>query len=384
MHKHTAQVVSRRDYEMKNDDNVMVNRSSDEAVDITRLDSFLRTHLNDDKMLDDAANTGNANLSVERFTQGYSNLTYLLRIGQRELVLRRPPVGANIKSGHDMAREYQLLTNLYPIYPKVPRTILYSDDLTILGAPFYIMERVKGIILQKDPPANLTLNPPTLERLSHAFIENLATIHNLDYATTDLKNLARAGSYVERQITGWLDRYTKAKTDDLPTIERVGRWLADHHLPDSGSSLIHNDYKYDNLMLDRSDLARIIAVLDWEMATIGDPLMDLGTTLAYWVQPDDPIELQSATAGITNWPGNFNRTQLAEQYALHSGRTISNIVFYYVYGLFKIAVIVQQIYARYKKGFSSDTRFGQLHLFVQALGITASQAIEKDRIDQLI
>jgi len=355
----------------------------DKAMNIPNLYHFLRTHLDNNTILGSTDNPDSANFSVERFTQGYSNLTYLLHIGQRELVLRRPPIGANIKSGHDMAREYQLLTGLHPIYSKIPRAVLYSDDITVLGAPFYIMERMHGIVLQKEPPAHITLTPPTMERLSHAFIKNLAVIHSLDYATTDLKKMARVGSYVERQITGWLDRYARAKTDDLPTIERVGSWLDEHRIPDSGSSLIHNDYKYDNLMLDASDLSQIVAVLDWEMATIGDPLMDLGTTLAYWVQPDDPPELQAARMGLTNLPGNLDRTQLVHQYTLHSGREVKEIVFYYVYGLFKVAVILQQLYARYKKGVASDARFALLPQLIQATGITASRAIDKNRIDQL-
>lgn len=357
------------------DDNTTIKTGADEALNLTRLYEFVRTHI--DYTLE------SANFSVERFTQGYSNLTYLLHLDRRELVLRRPPIGANVKSGHDMAREYKLLTGLYPIYPKVPRAVLYSDDLSVLGAPFYIMERVQGIVLQKKPPAGMTLNATIMEQISRAFIENMVVIHGLDYMKTDLKNMARPGSYVERQIIGWLDRYARAKTDDLPDIERAGRWLAEYRLPDSASSLIHNDYKYDNLMLDASDLSHIVAVLDWEMATIGDPLMDLGTTLAYWVQPDDPAEFQAASMGLTNLPGNFSRTQLVHEYALRSGREVNNVVFYYVYGLFKNAVIVQQIYARYKKGLTSDARFGQLPLLIQAEGIAAVQAIEKNRIDQL-
>ncbi|GAC1368472.1 MAG: phosphotransferase family protein [Ktedonobacteraceae bacterium] len=361
------------------DDKVSTDKSklvqSDAALDIDRLADFLRTHF--DNAFDAAS------FSVERFTQGYSNLTYLLHIGERELVLRRPPIGATIKSGHDMAREYRLLSGLYPIYPKVPRAVLYSDDLSVLGAPFYIMERVKGVVLQREPPAGLALSPETMEQISRAFIENMVVIHELDYTTTELKSFARPGSYVERQISGWLDRYQKAKTDDLPELERAGRWLASYHLPDAGSSLIHNDYKYDNLMLDPDNLAHIVAVLDWEMATIGDPLMDLGTSLAYWVQQDDPAELQAARMGMTNRPGNFSRPQLVHEYALRSGREAGEIVFYYVYGLFKIAVIAQQIYARYKKGVASDERFAQLPRLIQAEGITAVQAIEKNRIDQL-
>lgn len=322
-------------------------------------------------------------LTVEQFPSGYSNLTYLLRAGDRELVLRRPPLGVKIKTAHDMSREYRILSGLCAVYPKVPRPLLYCSDESVVGAPFYIMERVTGIILRAQPPKGLTLTPDIMRRLSEAFIDNLVDIHAVDYAAAGLKEMGRPAGYVERQIRGWTERYQRARTDDIPDIERVARWLDDHKPPESGAALIHNDYKYDNLVLDPTDLSHIKAVLDWEMATIGDPLMDLGTTLGYWIDPDDPDELQAWRFCLTTLPGSLNRHGLVERYATKSGRDVSNVLYYYVYALFKIAVIVQQIYVRYRRGFSRDERFAGLIDYVRVLGRTAVLALQKRRIDRL-
>jgi aminoglycoside phosphotransferase (APT) family kinase protein len=234
-----------------------------------------------------------APLIVEQFPAGFSNLTYLLRSGDRELVLRRPPVGAKIKTAHDMSREYRILSHLYPVYPKVPRPLLFCDDESILGAPFYVMERVTGIILRAQRPTGVDLAPALMRRLSQAFIENLAEIHELDYQAAGLGELGSPQGYVQRQVEGWTKRYFNARTDDVPTIENLAEWLHQNLPTDSERpGLIHNDYKYDNLVLDPNDLGRVIAVLDWEMATIGDPLMDFGTSLGYWVETNDPEEWQ--------------------------------------------------------------------------------------------
>ncbi|HEU4931080.1 MAG TPA: phosphotransferase family protein, partial [Pyrinomonadaceae bacterium] len=219
-----------------------------------------------------------APLTVEQFPAGFSNLTYLLRSGDRELVLRRPPVGAKIKTAHDMSREYRILSHLYPVYPKVPRPLLFCDDESILGAPFYVMERVTGIILRAQRPTGIDLAPALMRRLSQAFIENLAEIHELDYQAAGLGELGSPQGYVKRQVEGWTKRYFNARTDDVLAIENLAGWLQQNLPADSERpGLIHNDYKYDNLVLDPDDLGRVIAVLDWEMATIGDPLMDFGT-----------------------------------------------------------------------------------------------------------
>jgi aminoglycoside phosphotransferase (APT) family kinase protein len=320
-------------------------------------------------------------LLVQQFPSGYSNLTYLLQFGERELVLRRPPFGAKIKTAHDMAREYRILAGLINIYPKVPRPLLYCDDESIVGAPFYVMERVKGVILRAKPPAGINLSPELMRRLSESCIDNLVAIHRSDYVNAGLSDLGKPEGYVERQIRSWMQRYQNARTDDIPEIENVITWLNANMPAESGVALIHNDYKYDNLVLNPNDFSNIIAVLDWEMATIGDPLMDLGTTLAYWIEPDDPPEMQMF--GLTALPGNLNRAQLVERYSEARGLEISPFVFYYVYGLFKIAVIGQQIYHRYKQGLTQDKRFAPLIHLVRACGKMAALAIAKNRITRL-
>jgi aminoglycoside phosphotransferase (APT) family kinase protein len=349
-----------------------------EELDADKLAAYLRQHV--PGLQDSAA------LQVEQFPSGHSNLTYLLRVGERELVLRRPPFGAKIKTAHDMGREYLILSRLADVYAKVPRVLAYCEDEAVLGAPFYVMERLKGIILRASAPRGLELPPGLMRALSENFIANLVEIHRVDYQAAGLGDLGRPAGYVRRQIEGWTQRYVNARTDDIPDIERVAAWLADHTPPDADSAgaLIHNDYKYDNLVLSPDDPASIIGVLDWEMATIGDPLMDLGTSLGYWVDPGDPPELQTLRFGLTTLPGNLNRHDLAQRYAQQSGRDISNILFYYVYALLKIAVIVQQIFARYKAGFTQDERFARLIDAVWALGQTAVLAIDKRRIDDLV
>ncbi|MCI0398314.1 MAG: phosphotransferase family protein [Chloroflexi bacterium] len=338
-----------------------------EELDGERLEAYLRERL-----------PGvSGRLEVEQFPRGYSNLTYLLRLGERELVLRRPPFGANVKGGHDMNREYTILSHLAPVYPKAPRPLLYCDDEAVLGAPFYVMERLRGVILRPHLPAGMAPPPPLMARIATALVDNLAVLHAIDYQAAGLGELGRPEGYVERQIQGWAQRYAKARTDDVPEMERAAGWLAEHRPPESGAALIHNDYKYDNVVLDPADWSRIIGVLDWEMATVGDPLMDLGTALGYWVEPADPPEIQALQLSPTTLPGNPPRAEVVEQYARRSGRDVSNVRFYYVYGLFKVAVIVQQIYYRYKMGYTQDPRFADLILAVRAFGRTAGRAIEQ-------
>lgn len=353
-----------------------------EELDAGELAIYLREHIPDLKVP--------APLEVEQFPSGHSNLTYMLRIGERELVLRRPPFGAKIKTAHDMGREYQILSRLAGVYAKAPRVLAYCEDEAVLGAPFYVMERLKGIILRGSAPKGLELAPALMHALSENFVDNLVEIHRVDYQAAGLGDLGRSAGYVRRQIEGWTQRYINARTDDIPDVEHVAAWLAEHTPPqvgapdaDAGGALIHNDYKYDNLVLAPDDLSRIIGVLDWEMATLGDPLMDLGTSLGYWVDAGDPPELQAFRFGLTTLPGNLNRRELAQRYALLSGRDVSNILFYYVYALLKIAVIVQQIYARYKAGFTKDERFARMIDAVRVLGKTAVLAIDKRRIDDL-
>lgn len=312
-------------------------------------------------------------LVIEQFPRGFSNLTYLLRLGARELVLRRPPLGANIKTAHDMQREYRILRALVDVYPKVPRPLLYCDDPSVIGAPFYVMARVPGVILRTQPPRGMTLGPELMRAVSEALVDTLVELHAVDYVAAGLGDLGRPEGYVARQVHGWIGRYQNARTDDLPDMEATAAWLVAHQPPDGGATLIHNDFKYDNLVLDPQDPTRVLAVLDWEMATIGDPLMDLGTTLAYWIEAGDAPELQML--GMTSLPGNLTRHEVIDRYAARSGRDVGDIKFYYVFGLFKVGVIGQQIYDRYKRGFTQDPRFAALIHLIAACGRQALRAI---------
>lgn len=322
-------------------------------------------------------------LVIEQFPGGHSNLTYLVRCapgGDRELVLRRPPFGSKVKTAHDMGREYRILSRLWTVYPKAPRALAACDDLAVIGAPFYVMERVRGVILrhQKLPPG-MEVPPEAMRRLSEALVDGLAELHAVDFAAAGLGDLGRPQGYVERQVTGWHERWRNSRTDEVPDVDRAFAWLADHLPAEGGAAMIHNDYKYDNLVL-APDLSQIIAVLDWEMATVADPLMDLGTSLGYWIDADDDPVMRSLPGGPTTIPGNLSRAEVAQRYAERSGRDVSQILFHYVYGLLKIAVIVQQIYYRYKQGLTHDERFAAMIDAVRLFGRQASGAIERGRI----
>jgi aminoglycoside phosphotransferase (APT) family kinase protein len=319
-------------------------------------------------------------LVVEQFPQGHSNLTYLLRLGEHELVLRRAPFGNLVKSAHDMSREYRVLSKLWAVYPPAPRPLLFCEDPGVMDAPFYVMERRRGIILRQRLPEGLAIDPPTARRLSTALVDSLAHLHSLDYRAAGLGELGKPDGYVARQVTGWAERYGKARTDDMPAMDRLAAWLAGRLPVESGAALIHNDFKYDNLVLNPRDITRIVAVLDWEMATVGDPLMDLGTTLGYWVEADDPPALRHSATGPTALPGSLTRREVVARYAEQTGRDVSDILFYYVFGLYKIAVIVQQIYARYVRGHTRDTRFARLNALVAVLAEQADRSTESGRL----
>src|SRR5579872_210619 len=248
-----------------------------EELDRSRLAGYLAQQLG----------LSDSSVEIEQFPQGFSNLTYLVRAGDKEYVLRRPPFGNQVKSAHDMGREYHVLSKLSPVYPLAPKPALYCTDEAILGSPFYLMERRRGVILRRKLPAGFRPDAETFRRLGVSFIDNLARLHAIDYRAAGLSDLGKPEGYVERQVNGWIARYEKAKTDGFAAMDEVARWLCERRPADSGAALIHNDYKYDNVVLDADDLTRIVAVLDWEMCTLGDPLMDLGSTLAYWIQADD-------------------------------------------------------------------------------------------------
>lgn len=320
---------------------------------------------------------------VEQFPSGYSNLTYLVRFGRREMILRRPPMGVSIATAHDMGREFRILSHLKPAYEKVPAPLAYCEDESVLGAPFYVMERVQGVILRKGVPDEMIPPPEMATRLAEGLIDTLAELHAVDYEAAGLGDLGRPVGYVQRQVEGWVKRYRKAQTDDIAAAERVGTWLSESMPTGVRASLIHNDFKHDNVVLDPEDWSRIIAILDWEMATLGDPLMDLGTSLAYWIQPDDPPEVLRSRLSPTLWPGTPSRADIVQRYAEASGGDVPHVVFYFAYGLFKVAVIVQQLHARFASGRTRDPRYANLAGAVQALCGLAWQSIQKGRIDEL-
>jgi aminoglycoside phosphotransferase (APT) family kinase protein len=336
-------------------DNAVAVRAGEE-LDLARLSAYLDRHFN-----------GHGPLTVEQFPAGHSNLTYRVTWGGRELVLRRPPFGSQVKSAHDMGREYRVLSRLHETYPVAPKVILYCDDLSVLNAPFYLMEPIRGVILRRQLPPGLLLSSAAARQLSEAFLDNLVRLHTVEYDKIGLGDLGKPQGYLERQVRGWIERYHNSVTHDLPEVGRISAWLTRHIPGSSDATLIHNDYKYDNVVLDSNDVTKIVGVLDWEMCTLGDPLSDLGTTLAYWTDPDDPDELQEICSAPTTIPGTLTRAQLAQRYALSTGRGIHDMVFYLTFARFKVAVIVQQIYYRYARGLTHDERFATMPDRIAAL-----------------
>jgi aminoglycoside phosphotransferase (APT) family kinase protein len=318
-----------------------------EELDFVKLEPFLRNHFPGEP----------GPLMVRQYPSGHSNLTYSLQLGSREMVLRRPPFGSKVKTAHDMGREFRVLSKLHAHYPPAPQVLLFCDDDSVLGAPFYLMEPIHGVILRKDVPPDLDFSPAPARRLCESFLDNLALLHGLDYNSMGLADLGKPQGYLERQVRGWIERYHGSKTHDIPEVETISSWIQQHMPSSSDAAFIHNDYKYDNVVLDPHDLTRIIGVLDWEMCTIGDPLSDLGSALAYWVDRGDPPEILETRWGPTTYPGSLTRTQLVQRYAQKTGRDVSDMAFYLVFARFKIAVIVQQIYYRYHQGLTHDERF---------------------------
>jgi aminoglycoside phosphotransferase (APT) family kinase protein len=341
-----------------------------EELDLSRLEPFLRSHIPDEL----------GPLTLQQFPSGHSNLTYFLQFGSKDFVLRRPPFVSKVKTAHDMGREFRVLSKLHSVYDPAPNVLFYCDDESILGAPFYLMEPIHGVILRKDPPPGLDLPPEKAHRLSESFVENLALLHSLDYAAIGLADLGKPQGYLERQVRGWIERYHGSKTHDYPEVEKISAWMQQHIPSTGGISLIHNDYKYDNVVLDPRDITRTIGVLDWEMCTIGDPLTDLGTTLAYWIDVADPEELQINRSGPTNLPGSFTRTDLVGYYARKTGRDLSQMSFFLTLARFKLAVIVQQIYYRYHQGLTKDERFASMPQRIHILLRSSLHSAQTGRI----
>lgn len=315
---------------------------------------------------------------IGQFPGGFSNLTYLLHTTTGDYVLRRPPRGVGKGVAHDMSREHRILTVLTARGVPVPRPLVLCEDESVIGAPFYLMTRLDGEILRAAPAP--PPSPRTMRLLSASFVDSLVAIHAVGPSDPAIAGLGKAEGYVTRQIAGWSKRWADARTDDLPAMDALVAWIAANSPAPVATTLVHNDYKYDNLVLDPNDLSHIIGILDWEMAALGDPFFDVGTSLGYWVEAGDHPAFRTLGLGATALPGNFTRLELWERYIEKSGRGERDPLFYYVFGLFKIAVIAQQIYFRYRKGLTTDARFARLGEAVKLLALTASSAIERHRI----
>jgi len=320
-------------------------------------------------------------IEIKQFPGGFSNLTYFIKIGDRELVLRRPPFGKKAKTAHDMHREFVILKALKPVFPYCPAPLIYCDDESVIGAPFYVMERIKGIILRKELPQGLSYKPDEFKYLCEQLLDIQCLLHSLHYKELGLENFGKPDGYIERQVHGWTNRYNDALTPDAPPYTEVIKWLKEK-LPETPTraAIIHNDYKFDNVVLDNTNPKKIIGVLDWEMATIGDPVMDLGNSLAYWVEKEDPEDMQLIRLVPTHLDGALTRKELIDRYHEKSGIDMSDFDYYYCFGLFRLAVIAQQIYYRFYHGQTKDKRFSTLILAVQILEKQAKRVIEKSQL----
>ena len=302
---------------------------------------------------------------VTQFTSGASNLTFLLNYaGGPELVLRKPPAGHKAASAHDMAREHRVQQALRPVFSRVPQMIGLCEDPAVIGSTFYVMERVEGFIL-RNVPRDLEISQQQASRLGERFVDTLAALHGVDVEASGLGDLGRGPGYVRRQVDGWTQRYAAARTDNVPDFSAVTAWLDRNAPVDVAERLIHNDFRLDNLVLD--DRFEVRAVLDWEMATVGDPLMDLGGALAYWVQADDDDIYKISKRQPSDLAGMPTRSEIVAAYAARSGLAVDDWPFYEVYGLFRLAGIAQQIYFRFHHGQTTNPAFKDFWFFVTYL-----------------
>ncbi len=296
-------------------------------------------------------------LEARQFPSGASNLTYLLKIGSWEGVLRRPPLGPVPPKAHDMSRESRVLSQINPVFPLAPKPYFFCEDESVIGAPFYVMERRRGVVIDQSFPEGLEPSPELCRGLSEAVVDTLVDLHAIDYDEVGLGDLGRPEGFLSRQVKGWIGRYEKTKTDEIEEVEPLTEWF-EKNVPESPpATIIHNDYKLNNLILNPGDLTEIRAVLDWEITTIGDPLFDLAVSLSYWIEPDDPEELKEVMPTVTDTPGFLSREEIMGSYTEKSGRDLSEFHFYATFGYFRLAVALQQIYARWRKGQTKDERF---------------------------
>jgi len=339
-----------------------------EELPIDKLTNFLQ-----EKVLD----LDKENLEIEQFGAGHSNLTYLLRVGDWEAVLRRPPHGPVAKGAHNMEREYNFLNYIHSFFPVAPKPIIFSENESIVGSPFFIMERKKGIVLDTEFPSFIDYSREIGERLSSIMVDQLVNLHSIDYTKTKLTEMTKPEGFMERQVKGWIDRYERAKTDEIKGVDELVTYLETNIPTSSEATIIHYDYKLNNAIFSE-DLKEMNGLFDWEMSTVGDPLADLAVALSYWIQGDDDDLLKYGLGKppVTIMDGFFTREEFVDAYAKRSGRDISNFNYYMTFAYFKLAVIGQQIYYRYKKGQTKDSRFAKLNVLVENMLQLAIQTIK--------
>ncbi len=316
-------------------------------------------------------------LAVRQFGGGAANLTYLLDYGSHQYVLRRPPLGPVARSAHDMSREYKVLSVLHQAYPYAPQAFVHCADTAVIGAEFFVMERRQGVVVRRRIPPEFAGMPAAPRRMSEALVDALADFHAVDFAALGLSDLGRPEGFIERQIAGWYKRWHAAKTEDLADMDIVYRWLGENMPQETAVSLVHNDYKLDNVMLADNDPGKIVAVFDWDMCTLGDPLNDLGALLTYWVEPTDPPYFRAAAMmPVGDDLGFLTREELVQRYAERSGRSVADIRFYHALGLFRLTVIIAQIYIRYVRGQTQDQRFAAMGQMIPVMARAAREVCD--------
>ncbi|WJG08550.1 phosphotransferase family protein [Aliiglaciecola sp. LCG003] len=343
---------------------------SGEELDLSRLDPWLKTQMSDIS----------SQPVVHQYSGGASNWTYCLQYPEKELILRRAPSGTKAKGAHDMGREYRLQQALKPVYSYVPAMLAYSDDERLIGSEFYVMEKLTGVIPRKNLPRGVQLNKAQTQHLCRNALDSLIELHQVDYKSANLQHLGKGTGYTQRQIEGWTTRYSKAKTWNVPSANYVMDWLKANIPAEEHICITHNDFRFDNLVLQADDPTHIIGVLDWELATLGDPLMDIGNSLAYWVDAgDDPIA-QGTRRQPTHLDGMFTRAEVIEYYLDKTGYKVDDFTFYEVYGLFRLAAIAQQIYYRYHHKQTNNPAFKHIWFFVHYLLWRCKKSIKKARV----
>ena len=349
-----------------------------EELNFDALEKYLRLELNE--ILPDA-NLDSFEMEFRQFPGGHSNLTYLVHLGSNEFVLRRPPFGPVAPTAHDMPREYKLLAAINPVFNLAPRPFLLCEDTSIIGVSFYLMERRRGFVIRREMPVEIEDSLDLRRRISESLVDTLAALHRVDIHSSGLAGIGKPTGFVTRQVKGWADRWQRSKTSEIPEIDEIIRWLGERIPPEPDASnpatLVHNDFKLDNVMLDSSDPQRVVAVLDWEMCTVGDPLVDLGILLCYWPEKNDPEARRDSISSVTTEPGWMTRAEIIHRYGEKTGRDVSSIKFYEVFAIFKIAVVIQQIYFRYVRGQTHDERFAGFGARVEGLARAAMEMAER-------